>query len=122
MKARKRSGSSSPPLALARLQWGRAGEGAETPDSPLLIRAQVGFNGAAPVKARKPRHPRPIAGPDHIGFNGAAPVKARKPDYCHAAQVPVPLLQWGRAGEGAETGFHLDRMDAQKEASMGPRR
>ncbi len=85
-----------------------------------------GFNGAAPVKARK-RSGSPLSQPEAGCFNGAAPVKARKlvalllalfvaTSFNGAAPVkarkqwwvPDPLLwscllQWGRACEGAET-------------------
>ncbi len=37
------------------------------------------------------------------GFNGAAPLKARKPDYVLWWDYNHQVLQWGRAVEGAET-------------------
>jgi len=61
------------------LQWGRAVEGAET----LCGRA-------GKLEER-------------WSFNGAAPLKARKPASQAAEYLAAHLLQWGRAVEGAET-------------------
>ena len=86
-----------------------------------------GFNGAAPVKVRKPRTDaiepwgsqvlqwgRTREGAEtlfkpadvrHVatGFNGAAPVKVRKHYASAAFGGAVGWLQWGRTREGAET-------------------
>ncbi len=39
------------------------------------------------------------------GFNGAAPMKARKPETRTENGPQALMLQWGRADEGAETGL-----------------
>ena len=62
-----------------------------------------GFNGAAPVRARKcntrsmPHLPPPC-------FNGAAPVRARKCRNAMKDWQAAARLQRGRACEGAEMG------------------
>ena len=56
-----------------------------------------GFNGAAPVKARK--FAASDNGADELeGFNGAAPVKARKFRTNILWRAGYDTLQWGRAG------------------------
>ena len=59
------------------LQWGRTREGAETASTAPSTPPTTGFNGAAPVKVRKPDLP-PRTTNHGLGFNGAAPVKVRK--------------------------------------------
>ncbi len=54
------------------------------------------------MKARKPvRRRRQFAG--CAGFNGAAPMKARKLGRGGTRKARRKGLQWGRADEGAET-------------------
>ncbi len=42
-------------MSIMRLQWGRAVEGAETRTGKVLTVGGKCFNGAAPLKARKPK-------------------------------------------------------------------
>ena len=57
-----------------------------------------------------------------MGFNGAAPMKARKPAQAAAELPAVLVLQWGRADEGAETTLPRFLRPREAAASMGPRR
>ena len=60
------------------LQRGRARAGAEiTADKFQTNMNDIGFNGAAPARARKFTKIIPIFG-SSFGFNGAAPARARK--------------------------------------------
>ena len=85
------------------LQWGRTREGAETPSCRCIAHQRMRFNGAAPVKVRKPSAWAPLT-PRPPCFNGAAPVKVRKPQRALLTASVLLWLQWGRTREGAETG------------------
>ena len=61
------------------LQRGRARAGAEILVAAVAIKAQrLGFNGAAPARARKYRLRERMTPDPRPGFNGAAPARARK--------------------------------------------
>ncbi len=65
-------------IDMTGLQRGRACEGAEIGLSfPIMNGWHSGFNGAAPVRARKSATACPTIEP-RASFNGAAPVRARK--------------------------------------------
>ena len=61
----------------------------------------VGFNGAAPARAREIRCVQSTA-LLFIRFNGAAPARARKFEAQAAIKPAGGRLQWGRARAGAE--------------------
>mgnify|MGYP003751567691 CR=1 FL=1 len=44
-----------------------------------------------------------------VGFNGAAPMMARKLKTLHCVSVYILKLQWSRANDGAETKFRIRR-------------
>ena len=78
MKARKDKGGTRGTEPVARLQWGRADEGAESWRPGRWPEADHSFNGAAPMKARKDSSSPIRAFSAARSFNGAAPMKARK--------------------------------------------
>ena len=107
------------------------GRGNSSPSSCVRSPTNFGFNGAAPLRARKQRlrraadaHPEASMGPRPCGrgnflslanvsssypcFNGAAPLRARKPSMVMARFRSSQSLQWGRALAGAETPPPLD--------------
>jgi len=85
------------------LQWGRANDGAEIINSlTALATSSAGFNGAAPMMARK--YAGTIERPERgqKSFNGAAPMMARKSPRARNGSGIMTTLQWGRANDGAE--------------------
>ena len=118
MKARKWAPDGKEDMAIIALQWGRADEGAEIREVVEMNERGLGFNGAAPMKARKCDDPRGSRG-NVPRFNGAAPMKARKCLYVQTTSFHGAVLQWGRADEGAEISEPCNRIAPQTPLQWG---
>ncbi len=104
------------------LQWGRAVEGAETMIAETSPSAPEQLQWGRAVEGAETTFPVRREGAFFRGFNGAAPLKARKREERVEERAARAGLQWGRAVEGAETSSDPGRGDLQRLASMGPRR